>query len=40
MVFEDYLLEPPGANVFVRERPCLEHVLALAHPHTGLLHMF
>ena len=40
MVFEVLGLESPGANVPARERPCLEHVLALVHLHPWLLHMF
>ena len=40
MVFEDCRPESPGVNVLARERPCLEHVLALVHLHPRLLHMF
>ena len=40
MVFEDFRPESPEANVLARERPCLEHALALVHPHPRLLHMF
>ena len=40
MVFEDFQPESPGVNVLARERPCLEHALALVHLHPQLLHMF
>lgn len=40
MVFEDFRPESPEANVPARERPCLEHALALVHLHPQLLHMF
>ena len=40
MVFEDFRSESPEANVLARERPCLEHALALVHLHPWLLHMF
>ena len=40
MVFEDCRPESPEANVSARERPCLEHALALVHLHPRLLHMF